>query len=608
MKRVSLLKLLAVGALLTGLGFGVVSCDGGGDGGGRAGGGFPRSETLYVGGSQWGDPTTFNPIVEPWLLSWPVNDRFTLMYESLISYNTLDGSFEPGLGTLVSRDVDRVVVDLNPAAKWSDGVRVTSADVRFVFLLGQRFPSAASAFALQFISDVQVEELSDGTERLAFVINKDDRNNPLVVLDLLQAIRIPPAHIFEQLLAEHNNDLRAVQALKLDHSPVISGPYNIEHHNSERIVLKRRDDYWGNDALHGGNMPKPRFIIHPIYKNNDHFATALQQGNLDISQTFVPRIWLRKRDGVHTWFDEAPYHLPGTILFLVINTTKPPLNDVNFRRAMAAAINYTDIKELAVSGYAPEMQPGAIMSHRLEAKYFSQEDADKYGVRYDPEEAKRILAEAGYQSIFRPDGTLDHMLDKDGNRLPTLSIMVPAGWSDFEAAVKIAEKGLRTAGIDARESPVDGGVYWPARPSGNFDILISKIAENVTPSLPWSRFEALMSSRNWAPVGGETPMQENFGRYNNPNSPEYNPRVGQLLGSVPTMTNDDDVRAAYHELNRIFMQDQPAIPLVTIPEQLYQFSDRNWKNWPTSANPYAPPNVPWVGVNTKVLWNLESAR
>ena len=39
--------------------------------------------------------------------------------------------------------------------------------------------------------------------------------------------------------------------------------------------------------------------------------------------------------------------MPGSQPLLLINTTKAPLNDKVFRRAMAAAIKYSDLKELA---------------------------------------------------------------------------------------------------------------------------------------------------------------------------------------------------------------------------------------------------------------------
>lgn len=573
-------------------------------------GGFPRNQTLYLAGSQWGDPSTFNPLAESWQAAWPIGDRFNLMYEPLIAYNSLDGKVEPILGTLVSKDNDSVVVDLNPAAKWSDGKPVTSTDVKFIFLLGKRFPAAATAFATEFIAGINVDTVDNAgakIERLSFLVDKKGRNNPLVILDLLQAIRIVPAHVFEDLLAKNNNDLDAVKKLKIDSTPVVSGPYTLNNYSNEKIVLERRADYWGNAALHEGKEPAPKFIIHPIYKSNDHFAIALQQGDLDASQTFIPRIWLKKKDGVSTWMEKAPYFVPGALPMLIINCTKAPLNDKAFRRAMAAAINYGDIKELAVSGYSPDILPGLIMPTGIEGKFFNADEAKKNGVGYNIESAKKMLAEAGYKSVMKADGTLDHMTDKAGNKLPTLYIKSPAGWSDWEAMVTLAVKGLRAAGIDAREGFVDAGLYWPAKPSGDFDILMDKPAASITPSLPWSRFEAVMSSRNWKPAGAGNSMNENQGRYNGPKSADYNPKVDSLLKAIPLTTDEAALKAAYVELNNIFMQDQPAIPLVNLPEQFYQFSTAVWTNWPSESNPYAPPQLPWVSAGTKTLWQLKLA-
>ncbi|NLG16369.1 MAG: ABC transporter substrate-binding protein [Fibrobacter sp.] len=606
MKGLSQIKYLLVSALLLGL----ISCQAKKETEtGEVG--FPRSKTLYLAGSQWGDPNTFNPLAESWQAAWPVGDRFNLMYEPLITYNSLDGKFEPLLGTLISKGNDSIVVDINPEAKWSDGNPVTSADVKFVFELGRRFKGAATAYAVEFISGINVANVDVNgakVERLSFMVNKKGRNNPLVILDLLQAIRIVPAHVFEKLLADNNNDFGAVQKLKIDANPVVSGPYNLENYSNEKIVIKRRDDYWGNKSLYAGKMPVPQFIIHPIFKSNDHFAIALQQGGLDASQTFIPRIWMKKKDKVNTWFESSPYFTSGALPLLLINTTKAPLNDKNFRRAMAAAINYADIKELAVSGYSPDMQPGLIMAVGLEGKYFNAEDAKAVGVSYNPENAKKILADAGYKSVFKSDGSLDYMTDKAGNRVPTLSITSPAGWSDWEAMVRLAVKGMRDAGIDIREGFVDAGLYWPALPSGNFDLIMHKPAASVTPSLPWSRFEAIMSSRNWAPVGGDNKMNENQGRYNQPGTKGYNPAVDSLLKLIPTLSDEGKLVQAYRELNKIFMQDQPALPLCYLPEQFYEYSSKNWENWPNEKAPYAPPLLPWVGASTKILWNLKLAK
>ncbi|MCL2206642.1 MAG: ABC transporter substrate-binding protein [Fibromonadales bacterium] len=565
---------------------------------------YPRSETLYLSGSQWGEPNTFNPLVEPWLVAWPANDRFNLMYEPLTAYNSLTGATEPILGILISYDTEKVVVDIQPEAKWSDGVSVTSTDVKFIYELGKRFPQAPTNYVGEFVSEIKVDTV-DGKERMSFIVNKAARNNPLAILDQLQAIRIVPAHVFEKYLSDSNNDFDAVKKIKCDKDPVVSGPYILTQYNNERIVLVRRDNYWGNKVLHDGALPNPKFIIHPIYKNNDHFAINLQKGALDASMNYIPRINEKKKDGVSTWYDAPPYFVPGSMHFLYLNNTKAPLNDRNFRRAMAAALDYAAISRLAVSSYTPEMKPGLIMSEGLEKKYYNAEEVDKHSVPLgDKEFAKKLLEKSGYKAVFDDKGNLKHSIGPKGDTLPTLLIKAPAGWSDWEAIVNLAVKQLRSIGIDVREGFVDGSQYWPALPTGEFDIIMRKPPVAVTASLPWNRFNAVMSSRNWRPVGDGNFMNENEGRYNNPNAAGYNKRVDDLLDAIPLLTDEDALKAAYAELNNIFLNDQPVIPVCHLPEEYYQFSTKVWTGWPTEKNPFAPPQLPWVGSGINTLWRL----
>ncbi|MCF0215560.1 MAG: ABC transporter substrate-binding protein [Fibrobacteraceae bacterium] len=573
---------------------------------------LPRSETLYLSGQQWGAPATFNPLAESWMAAWPIGGRFNLVYEPLLTYNTLTGETEPLLGSLVEElsNNDSIVVDLNPAAKWSDGVQVNSNDVIFMFTKG-------SINTTEQISAIHVDTLEPAgedkavRERLSFIVAKDKRNNPLSVRDLLQAIRIAPAHIFNKLIAESSFD--EVKKLMMDKDIVVSGPYTIHDYSANKITLIRRDDYWGNAALHEGKLPAPKYIVHPIYKNNEHNTIAMREGKLDASMSFIPRIWHKKGAGVHTWYDDAPYFQPGAMPMLMINTLKEPLNDKRFRRALAAAIDYNAIRTFAVSNYSSQIKPGLIIPTKLEGKYINDEDCQKFGVDVNiTDEAKRtaavkqMLSEAGYKSVFNDDGSLNHMENAKGEKIPTLFITCPAGWTDWEAIVTIAVEGMRKAGIDIREGFVDGGQYWPAMGMGNFDLVMHKPTADVSPSLPWSRFNEVISSRDWQPLGAWAGT--NIGRYNQPGTPGFRPEIDSLLSAIPLMTDEDAKAQAYRELNRIFMEDQPAIPLVYLPEQFYEYSDRVWTNWPNEKNPYAPQQLPWVASGTKILWNLKLSK
>ena len=573
--------------------------------------GFPRRQTLYLGGRQWGEPASFNPLVTS--PDFPVSDHIMLTYESLFHYNAQTGALDPLLAESYRVHGDVIEVTLNPSARWNDGKPVTGWDVKYTFDLGKTFKSIKVASVMQYIAEVRLPEVAVASaaggaasqpRRIEFVLDRA-RRNPLVVLDALTTVHIIPRHSIAPLFESAGGDIEEFNKLKFETGAVSSGPYRLHSFSGEKIVLVRDDNYWGNAALHGGSLPAPKFIIHPIYKSNDHFSVALQQGRLDASTTFIPRIWLKEKKGVHAWYDKAPFFPPTGIPMLFINVTRKPLDDVHLRRAMGFAINYTDIRELAVSGYSDPLRPGLILPFGVEAKYFSEEDAAKYGTTYDPARAKAELAAGGYTPVFNSEGELQETRDAQGRRLPTLFIKSPTGWSDWESIVRIAVKSLRAAGIDAREKFVDASLFWPAWATGDFDLLMNTPSPESSPSKPWSRFEALLTNRDWVPEGSKT--YKNQGRFNDPKSPQYIKRIDDLLATIPTLTNPNELVRAYRELNRIFMEQQPVLPLVYRPDQFYEFSSRFWNGFPTAANPYLPPQIPGDGPGTLMLWALTPA-
>jgi len=572
-------------------------------------GGLPRAETLYVAGRQWGEPTTFNPIQSS--VQWPVN-TINLMYETLLLYNPLTGKMQPLLAESFQQHEDNVEVTLSPHARWSDGKPVTGWDVKYSFDLGDKNRGLPMGPVWQYISAVRLLDAAgnevadtptdtpDYPRRVQFVLAKD-AVNPLVVLDSLQDVRIIPRHVFEKSIREIGLD--ATTSLKFDKDPVISGPYQLRQYSSEKIVTERRPDYWGNKVYHDGKQPVPRYVVHPIYKGNDHFSIALRQGKLDMSSTFVPRIWRKAEKGVHAWLDEPPYFTPTAMPMLLINVKHGALADAAYRRAMAFAINYTDIRELAGSNYSEALQPGLILPFGVEAPFFSADDAKQYGVGHDLARAKQTLAEAGYTSKFNAKGDLVETRDKSGQRVPTVYIKSPTGWTDWESIVKIAVRGMREAGIDAREKFVDGNVFWNQLFQGDFDMIMNTPASAPSPSKPWSRFEAVMTTRDFAPEGEK--VYKNMGRFNDPKAPGYIARIDQLLAKIPVIADEAERVAAYRELNVIFMQQQPTIPLMYRPDQFYEFSTRHWTNFATGKNPYLPPQIPGERMGTGMLWSLK---
>jgi len=571
--------------------------------------GFPRSETFYLGGRQWGEPSTFNPLGTA---GWPIS-TMNLLYETLLMYNSITGQMQPLLAESYTVHDDSVEVTLNPAARWNDGKPVSAWDVTFTFELGKKYKSLNIAPIWQYLVAVraygkdgrEVLQPTPGDEyprRVVFQLNLA-KKNPLVVLDALQAQIIVPRHVIEPLLVERGNDLNEFKKLKFDKGAHSSGPYRLLSSSSEKIAVVRDDAYWGNQALHGGKKPVAKYVVHPLYKSNDAFSVALRQGRLDISTTFVPRIWLKTKKGVRGWLDREPYFLSSSIPMLLVNHKRAPLMDVHLRRAMAFAINYKDIRELAVSGYSEPLKPGIILPFGLEQRFFSKEDAEKYGTWFDPEKAKTELRAGGYRPVYSPDGELVETRDRAGKKLPTLFVKSPTGWTDWESIVRLAVKSMRAVGIDARERFVDTSVFWNALYEGDFDLIMHTPSTQPSPSKPWSRFEALLTTQDFVPLGQR--MYKNIGRFNDPQAPGYLPRIDELLAQIPTITDDDARLAAYRELNVLFMQQQPDLPLVYRPDTFYEFSIKHWSNLPSASNPYLPPLIPGDRLGTNMLWAIE---
>jgi peptide/nickel transport system substrate-binding protein len=571
---------------------------------------FPRNQTMYVGGRQWGPPSTFNPLEGQ--ASWPLMgyDGSNLLYETLLVFNPLDGSMQPLLAASFVIKDDRIDVVLQEKARWSDGKPLTGWDVKYTFDIANQHRSLPHGVAWTYLKSVDLPEASDPAHppphprQVSFVLN--ERRNSLVMLDVLQQTRVVPKHVIEPMFAAAKNDPNEFLKNKFDKNPVVSGPYTLHSYSDEKIVTVRRDDYWGNEVFFEGKKPAPKFLIHSIFKSNEAFSVGLRQGTLDMSTSFVPRIWLKYPKGVRSWYDKPPYFLSSVQTTLFVNVLNKPLDDPHYRRAMAFSIDYKDIRELAVSGYSEPIKSGLILPFGLEAKYFSEEDVSQYGASvFDPARAKEELKLGGYKPVFNADGELVETLDASGKRMPTVFIKSPSGWTDWESIVRIVVRSMRAVGIDARERFIDGSLFWTAVFGGDFDLIMYNPHPTPTPSKPWSRFEFNLTSEEWAPVGDK--MFKNFGRFNSPKSPAYIKRFDELIQLIPTLKDEAERVKAYRELNVLFMQHQPVIPLVYRADQFYEFSTRAWQGYPTSEHPFLPPQMPADRLGTRILWHLKPA-
>lgn len=161
----------------------------------------------------------------------------------------------------------------------------------------------------------------------------------------------------------------------------VSGPYQLEFWRlNDRVRLRKNPRYW--DAAHTAlEVVDLLSIANPTTAFN-----LYETGQADViwDRNLVPAELLdllRRRPDCHRFDFLATY-------FIRFNTTRPPLDDPRVRRALSLAIDRRRIVERITRGgeqpAAGLVPPGTAHHQPVEA------------VRYDPDGARRLLAEAGY--------------------------------------------------------------------------------------------------------------------------------------------------------------------------------------------------------------------
>jgi len=307
-----------------------------GTGAAPAAGTYPRNETLYISGTQWGPPNSWNPITD-WQYATGTEG---LVYENLFLFDPLKNEYKPWLaesGDWTSKNVYEL--KLRPGLTWSDGKPLTSADVVFTFELG-KFETVPYHNLWSWLD--KAEAVDAQTVRFTF-------SEPLYQQwgNHLYNRPIIPKHLWE------GRDEKTV-ATGANEKPVGSGPYLYQTHSQDRMVWVKNDKWWGKTAL---NLdPKPKYIVDIVNSNNNAALGLVLQGGIDLSNNFLPGIATLVKGGyqVQTYFPEPPYMLSANTAWLVMNTAKKPMSDPAFRKALAYSI---DVNKIVNGVYGQIVRP-----------------------------------------------------------------------------------------------------------------------------------------------------------------------------------------------------------------------------------------------------------
>lgn len=561
---------------------------------------LPRNETLYFAGQQWGTVNDYNPMSansnNAMVIAQGDASR-VLVYETLYMWNPLDAKMYPLLadGDPVWNDNrTEITVKIKADAKWNDGTPVTAKDVAATYHAHVDYNSSTGAEMKSYIADVVAQD--DST--VVFKLTTDDSGeavNPVLAERYLPMLYIMQENYLKTVADRNNNDAEAIKMDKMD-DLVTSGPYKKYFDNDQNVVLIRDDNYWGQADSMWGKLPVPKYISHPIFKDNAAATTAFQNGDIDVAQIFITdlqKLWLEQDLPISTYVDEAPYQLCMTMPTLFFNTEVEGLDQVAVRKAIAMAVDYDQVISSAMSGQSPTFAdvPRSVMNPTDAEQAMVDQDALKeyQWSNADVEGAKKLLDDAG---IVDTDG--DGIREYNGKNL-SYKAECPTGWSDWNATLEIVAAAGKNIGINIETYFPEAANFSTDYSTGNFEITMQS-GPGTSVANPYMRCRFFMSS-DYNDL--EVNFSGNFGHY-------QNDRVDEILAAIPHETDDAKLKDYYTELSKIMLEDCPCVPLMYRPQVFHEVNESVWTNYPQKDDgTNVPPMDCTDGYGVAALYNLE---
>lgn len=369
---------------------------------------------------------------DEWVMSpnWDDTPR-RFVFQHMVRYDDLwCGEPQPGLAERWEHSDDLRVwtVHLNPKHRWHDGVPVTAHDIKFTIDLWNH-PDVEYWYG----RDVDaVVVLDDHTFRVHH--SRPSR----MMLD--SWIVYYPKHLLEDL------DPKEFYRWEFWTRPVGNGPFRYVRHVPKTLI-----EYEANSDYAYG---KPK-IDRVVLRFGEGTLLHLLAGDLDVLQSVSPLDAMKLRDDPR--FRVYHEEIPGA-RYVLWKVTDPLFSDARVRRALTHAIDRRLLhRVLGVPDRIP-VTDGVYSACQYVERRLPEP------LQYDPDAARRLLAEAGWRDT---DG--DGVLDRDGR---ALRFTLDAGPGPGEQIAVFVQEQLKRIGVAAEPRALDNALLQDRFRGGDFQAMV----------------------------------------------------------------------------------------------------------------------------------------
>lgn len=319
-------------------------------------------------------------------ISWNIYDRLVSFGRKQLPsgewvYNR--DKIEPRLAESWEYDADgtSLIFHLRKNTKFHDGTPVTAADVKWSFDRGLSIVGFSQGHmkALGIDKPSQFIVIDDNTFKIQLA-HKDKLT--------FQILTSPIASIYNSKLAkQHVTDQDPWAQDWLRTHDAGGGAFKVESFIQDVQTVFTRYDDWLN-----GPMPKLKKVTEKVVPSPILRKDMLENGEIDIAFELPPKLFeeLVKSEK----FTVIGVPIENQMVFLDMNVTKAPFDNLKVRQAMSYAIPYEAIFHAAVDQRGVKLY-GAT-SKSAETLAWPQ----PYPYHTDLATAKKLLAEAGYPEGF----------------------------------------------------------------------------------------------------------------------------------------------------------------------------------------------------------------